>query len=81
MTNISPATCRAARGLVDLTQRQLAEAASVGLSTVKAFESGASAPMANNLKAMQAALEALGVVFTNGGEPGVKLKAQGVIGG
>ena len=75
MTNISPATCRAARGLVDLTQRQLAEAASVGLSTVKAFEAGASAPMANNLKAMQAALEALGVEFTNGGQPGVRMKA------
>jgi transcriptional regulator with XRE-family HTH domain len=74
MAQISPATCRAARGLVDLTQKELAEAASVGLSTVKAFEAGTSTPMANNLKAMQSALEALGVEFTNGGQPGVRLR-------
>jgi len=77
MTQISPATCRAARGLVDLTQKQLAEAASVGLSTVKAFEAGGSTPMVNNLKAMQTALEALGVEFTNGGQPGVRMRKPG----
>ncbi len=79
MTQISPATCRAARGLVDLTQKQLAEAALVGLSTVKAFEAGGSTPMANNLRAMQAALEALGVEFIpeNGGGAGVRMRKAG----
>jgi transcriptional regulator with XRE-family HTH domain len=73
---ITPATCRAARGLADLTQRRLAEIASVGLSTIKAFESGTSAPMVNNLKAIQAALEIAGIEFIpeNGGGAGVRLR-------
>jgi transcriptional regulator with XRE-family HTH domain len=76
MTQISPATCRAARGLADLTQKQLAEAASVGLSTVKAFEAGGSTPMTNNLKAMQEALEKAGIEFIaeNGGGAGVRMR-------
>jgi transcriptional regulator with XRE-family HTH domain len=76
MVYICPATCRAARGLIDLTQKRLAAASSVGLSTVKAFEAGSSTPMANNLKAMQAALEALGVEFIpeNGGGSGVRMR-------
>ncbi|WP_459677880.1 helix-turn-helix domain-containing protein [Acidisoma sp. 7E03] len=71
---MSPSQCRAARGLIDWTQKQLAEAASVGLSTVKAFEGGTSTPMANNLKAMQSALEGAGVQFIpeNGGGAGVR---------
>lgn len=74
MAQISPSQCRAARGLIDWTQKQLAEAASVGLSTVKAFESGASTPMVNNLKAMQSALENAGIQFIpeNGGGAGVR---------
>jgi transcriptional regulator with XRE-family HTH domain len=76
MTTITSATCRAARGLVDWTQRQLAEAASVGLSTVKAFEAGSSTPVLNNLRAIQAALEGVGVQFipSNGGGHGVRMK-------
>jgi transcriptional regulator with XRE-family HTH domain len=73
---ITPATCRAARGLLDWTQRQFAQAAHVGLSTVKAYEGGQSNPVANNLAAMQQALEAAGVEFIpeNGGGPGVRLR-------
>jgi transcriptional regulator with XRE-family HTH domain len=76
MTQISPSTSRAARGLIDWTQKQLADAASVGLSTVKAFEAGNSTPMANNLRAMQAALEGAGIEFIpeNGGGAGVRLR-------
>ncbi len=76
MTTITSATCRAARGLVDMTQRQLAEVARVGLSTVKAYEAGRSAPVTNNLAAMQSALETAGVEFIpeNGGGPGVRLR-------
>ncbi len=78
VATITPATCRAARGLVDWTQRQLAEAARVGLSTVKGFEAGTSAPMGNNLRAIQEALEGAGVEFTpeNGGGVGVRRKAR-----
>ena len=73
---ISPATCRAGRGLVDITQRDLADAARVGLSTVKAFKGGQSTPVTNNLLAIQTALEEAGVEFIaeNGGGPGVRLR-------
>lgn len=78
MHTLTPATCRAARGLVDMTQAQLALAAKVGLSTVKGFETGRSVPIANNLDAMVRALEAAGVAFIpeNGSGPGVRLKAN-----
>ncbi len=73
---LTPQTCRAARGLLDWTQRRLADAARVGLSTVKSYEAGSTSPVANNLLALQAALEAAGVVFIpeNGGGPGVRLR-------
>jgi transcriptional regulator with XRE-family HTH domain len=76
MTTITAATCRAARGLVDLTQRQLAEAARIGLSTVKGFEGGHTVPGTNNLLAIRSALEAAGVEFIdeNGGGAGVRLR-------
>lgn len=70
--------CRAARGLLDWSQGRLAEAASVGLSTVRQFEGGARQPIANNLTAIRTALEAAGVQFLADGDtvagPGVALK-------
>ncbi len=75
---MTPAMCRAARSLVDWTQQHLADAAKVGLSTVKAFEIGRSVPVTNNLLAMQTALEAAGIQFIpeNGGGAGVRLKER-----
>jgi transcriptional regulator with XRE-family HTH domain len=69
---MTPAQCRAARALVDRSQEDLAKSANLGLSTVRNFESGRSVPIANNLAAMRAALEAAGVEFING--TGVKLR-------
>ena len=46
-------------------------------STLRNFEAGRSTPMANNLDALRRALEAAGVEFTNGGQPGVRLKGAG----
>lgn len=37
-TNLSPALCRAARGLLDWTQSDLAEHAEVSRSTIRDFE-------------------------------------------
>ncbi|MFG1381253.1 helix-turn-helix domain-containing protein [Xanthobacter versatilis] len=73
---MTPAQCRAARGLVDWSQADLASAANVGLSTLRNFEAGRSIPMANNLSAIRAALEAAGVIFVaeNGEGPGVRLR-------
>lgn len=73
---MTPAQSRAARGLVDMSQAELAAAARVGVSTVRNFEAGRSVPVANNLSAVRAALEAAGVEFIaeNGGGAGVRLR-------
>jgi len=69
---MTPAQCRAARGLLDWTQAQLAEASGLALATVVKFERSGRAVQA--VQAMQLAFEAAGVEFTNGDEPGVKLR-------
>jgi len=55
---------RAARNWLAWTQAELAERAKVGLSTVKDYESGKRVPIANNLLAIQAALEDAGMKIT-----------------
>ncbi|WP_342112027.1 helix-turn-helix domain-containing protein [Methylobacterium sp. SI9] len=72
----APALSRAARGLIDWSQSDLAAASGVSLSTVRDFETSKRTPISNNLAALQRALEAAGVEFTNGGEPGVKLRRK-----
>ena len=60
---MTPEQSRAARGWLDWGQAELAAAASVSLSTVRDYEKGRRVPIANNLTAMRAALEAQGVAF------------------
>src|SRR5438876_969807 len=60
---IGAITSRAARGLLDWTQAELAAAAKIGLSTVKNFEAGRSLPSEANLFAIQHALESVEVEF------------------
>ena len=73
---LTPAQSRAARGLLDWSQAQLARAAHLGLSTIRDFEKGRRVPTHNNLRAVAAALEEAGVALipANGGGPGVRLK-------
>jgi transcriptional regulator with XRE-family HTH domain len=69
---------RAARALLRWDQRQLAEASSVSLPTVKRLESkpGMLVAHASTLAALKRALEAAGVEFIdeNGGGPGIRLR-------
>ena len=72
---------RAARGLLDWSQGQLAEAAGLSLPTIKRMESdkGPGKSAAENVEAVRHALQSAGVIFladgdiTSGG-PGVRLK-------
>lgn len=74
----TPAVSRAARGLLDWSQTDLAEKAGVSLSTVRDFEIGKRTPIPNNTSAMQRAMEGEGVEFIpeNGGGAGVRLRKR-----
>ena len=63
---MTPEQSRAARAWLDLSQDELAEAARVSQSTVRDFEKGRRVPIANNLAAMRAVLEGLGITFVSG---------------
>jgi transcriptional regulator with XRE-family HTH domain len=60
---ISSEQCRAARAWLGWSQQELARRAHVGLSTIKDFERGDRKPIANNLNAIQSAIEAEGITF------------------
>ena len=70
---LTPAQCRAARGLIAWNQQRLAEAAGVGVATIRLFEAGKGEPRRATLTVIRHALEAAGVEFTNGEQPGVRL--------
>jgi predicted transcriptional regulator len=73
---LTPAQCRAARGLIDYSQMELAERAGVGIVTIRQLEAGVHAPRRSTLDVVRRALEAAGVEFIaeNGGGPGVRLR-------
>ena len=72
---ITPAQCRAARGLLGWTQKELATRAGVGVVTVRQFEGGSS-PRRATMDVIRRALEFAEVEFIeeNGGGPGVRLR-------
>ena len=63
---------RMARAAVGWGVRELAERAGVSANTVTRIENGADAKQ-STMDRMQGALEAAGVEFTNGDQPGVRL--------
>ncbi|MDX8525397.1 helix-turn-helix transcriptional regulator [Mesorhizobium sp. MSK_1335] len=77
MKDITGAQMRAARALVRWSAKDLADAASVGVATVRRAESDDGIPSitAANQRAIRNALEAAGIEFipANGGGPGVRL--------
>jgi transcriptional regulator with XRE-family HTH domain len=81
---ITPAQCRAARGLIDWSQKQLADAARVGVVTIRQLENAAAQPRRATADVIRQALETAGVIFVeeNGEGPGVRLrKAKPAISG
>jgi len=75
---ITPSQCRAARGLLDWTQQELADAAHIGVATVRLFEGQAAESRQATLAVLRRALELAGVEFIeeNGGGPGVRLRKR-----
>ena len=73
---ITPAQSRAARGILDWPQTELAQRSNLSESTIRDFEKGRRVPSVNNLAAVQRAFEAAGVEFIpeNGGGAGVRLR-------
>ena len=65
---ITPATCRAARALLDWSRETLAKASHVGLRTLVDFERGARGPHHSTREALRRALEAAGVQFLDDAE-------------
>jgi transcriptional regulator with XRE-family HTH domain len=71
----SIAQIRGARGLLGWSQTRLALAADLSLPTVKRFETASGANVSEDaISKMASALEVAGVEFTNGGQPGVRLR-------
>jgi len=82
---ITPEQCRAARGLLDWSQQDLARAAEVGIVTVRQLEAGSIQPrratlivVRGTLEVIRRAFEAAGVEFIdeNGGGAGVRLRER-----
>jgi transcriptional regulator with XRE-family HTH domain len=65
----------AARVLLGIGQAELAENSSISVPTLKRMEAsnGPAVGLTNNVEAVRRALEAAGVEFTNGDQPGVRL--------
>ena len=64
-----------ARGALGWNVHQLSDAAGVGVNTISRFENGRDALLGTVAK-IKAAFEAQGLVFTDGDEPGVKLRKR-----
>jgi transcriptional regulator with XRE-family HTH domain len=69
---MKPIQLRMARAAVGWGVRELAEQAGVTANTVTRIENGADAKQ-STMDALQRALEAAGLEFTNGEQPGVRL--------
>ncbi|MCG8505156.1 MAG: helix-turn-helix domain-containing protein [Sphingomonadales bacterium] len=76
---ITPAQCRAARGLLKWTQEDLAANSDVGIMTIRTFETDKASPRPGTIKLLKIAFEAAGVEFLtrDGQGVGVQFGAGG----
>lgn len=70
---LTPAHVRAARGLLSLTQAQLAEGTGISEKTIRNFELEKISPSEDTLVRLETFFEQRRVRFFNGGSPGVRL--------
>jgi hypothetical protein len=74
---ITIAQLRAARGLLGWSKARLAQKANLPLRSVRQYAAGDGVHVPEEaMQAMRHALEAAGVEFTDGGQPGVRMKAS-----
>jgi transcriptional regulator with XRE-family HTH domain len=73
---VTPAQCRAARGLLDWSQQELADRAGIGIVTVRQLEAGAHQSRRATIEVVKRCFETAGVEFIpeNGGGSGVRLR-------
>lgn len=64
---MTPTQCKMARVALNWTAKDLASRARVGVATVNRFEAGQVTPIPSTLEAMQKAIEAAGVRFSDEG--------------
>ena len=71
---VSAAQVRAARGLLDISQQDLADLSKVSVRTIVQFERGSKPASDSILQVLKLSLEAAGIEFIpeNGGGPGVR---------
>jgi transcriptional regulator with XRE-family HTH domain len=76
MLKVSVCQIKAARMLLDWSQDRLAEAADIGIATIKRLEAqdNGLGGRDDTVGKIVGALERAGVEFTNGGQPGVRLR-------
>ena len=75
---MTPAQCRAARGLLGWTAADLARAAGVSVIAIRGFESERPTPRRAEIAMMQRALQGAGIAFEEpeGGHTGVSLPTR-----
>jgi len=69
---------KAARALIGVEQKELAEAVGVNVNTIRSMEAAGTGPIAGraqNVQAVQRAMEGRGVEFLNHGNPGVRIRS------
>jgi predicted transcriptional regulator len=76
---LTPEQIRAARGLLNRSQRELSEMSGVALQSIKNIETGKTDPRLSTATALRKCLEDQGVIFLSAGEttqggPGVRLR-------